>query len=136
MHAPGLAQDVPTGAIISSHSPVALLHAATRHSPLAAQALASPTHAPPLQTGPTAHLSVVVQATPFILLVAAQAPVMESQTPTLHSSFCAEQSLVWRTVEQVPAEQVPAGVHPLPPQAPLTTASSQLPVVLLQLGAE
>ena len=73
---------------------------------------------------------------PFALFAEAQSPEARLHAPTLHIAFCAEQSLVIAAVEHTPAAQVPAGVQPLPPQAPVSAVSVQLPVVLLQVGAE
>jgi hypothetical protein len=52
----------------------------------------------------------------------------------LHAVVNPEQSIVCAAVEQAPAAQAPTGVQPLPPHAPETIASSQLPVDRLQLG--
>lgn len=133
---PATAQLVPKGAIVSSHSPVLPLHVATRHAPEGAHSLRAPVHSPPLQAGVRMHLSATLQLVPFGRLIAAQSPLAMLHAPTLQSVSRAEQSLVCAAVEQSPLAHVPAGVHPLPPHAPMTISSSQLPVVLLQVAAE
>ena len=127
---------MPTGASVSSQLPVDELQSETRHTADGAQVLGVPTQSPPLHAVARMHLSASAHARPFSLFVVAhEVPkgCVGSQTPTLQVPFEALQSFAG--TEQVPVEQVPVDVlQPSPPHAPVVTVSSQLPVVLLQLG--
>jgi hypothetical protein len=110
----------------------------TRQGAVGMQVLRVPTQSPPEQAGEVWHLSVRAHEVPFILLVVVQfesAGSEGSHKPTSQLELSDEQSFTGD--EHAPWLQVPAGAQLLPPQAAPSAklVSSQLPVVLLHVGA-
>jgi len=137
-HAPFCEHAVPAANTVSSHSPVVELQLDAWHGPGSAHTFFVPTHSPPLHAVASAHLSVALHASPFIVLLVEQgAPTacVGSQTPTLHCVVNAVQS--FGVTEQFPLVHAPTELlQPLPPQVAVLgrLVSSQLPVAGLHAG--